>query len=67
MINHLKENQVKWLNLYKDLQYDVTDKYRVYSVPSYVLINSKAKIVKYPAGGPKDSLEAEINRLISEK
>ena len=65
--NHLKNNPVTWLNLYKDHQYDVTDKYRIYTVPVYVLINSKTEIVKYPASGPQDGLEAEINRLLSEK
>ena len=64
---HLNGLQAKWLNLYKDRQYDVTDKYRVYSVPTYVLINAKAEIVKYPASGPEDGLEGEINRLFSEK
>jgi peroxiredoxin len=63
---HLSSIQAKWLNLYKDKQYDVTDKYRVYSVPTYVLINDKSQIVKYPASGPEDGLEAEINRLFSE-
>ena len=64
---HLASVQPKWLNLFKDRQYDVTDKYRIHSVPTFVLINAMGDIVKYPASGPEGGLEAEINRLISEQ
>ena len=65
-VSILSEMQVDWISLYKDAQYDVSDKYRVLSLPSYTLIGAGQQVFKHPAGMPETTLEAEIQQLLLE-
>ena len=61
-----EDNQLEFLLLYKDHQYDVIDKYRVYGLPMYVLIDADGNIVQCPAKRPEANLENDLFKLISE-
>ena len=60
---YMMKQRYTWLSLYKDRQNDVTDKYRVYGVPMYVLIDDRLHILQYPAKRPEENLEEDIYRL----
>ena len=64
--NYMMKQRYTWLSLYKDRQNDVTDKYRVYGVPMYVLMDDRLHILQYPAKRPEENLESVLFRLSSE-
>ncbi len=64
-LKFIAENELKMTQLFKDDQYDLIDKYRLYSTPTYALLGKDQKIVRYPAPRPEENLEGEIYRLIS--
>ena len=65
-LTFIERNEFPFVFLFKDNQYDLVDKYRVYASPFYVLIDNKGLIAKYPASNPEEKLEREMVEMLSE-
>lgn len=61
-----RENKLPYTILFKDAQYDLTDKYKTYGGRTFALIDKNGNIYAYPAKLPEENLESDIFKLISE-
>lgn len=61
-----RDNKLSYTVLFKDAQYDLTDKYRIYGGRTFALIDRNGNIYAYPANLPEENLESDIFKLVSE-
>ncbi|MEQ9063092.1 MAG: TlpA disulfide reductase family protein [Vicingaceae bacterium] len=60
----ISEMNIDWITVFADRQYDLSDKYRLRSTPSFCLVDKAGEIYKYPASSPELGLSKEIQGLI---
>lgn len=62
----VRESNLTYTILFKDAQYDLTDKYKTYGGRTFALIDRRGNIYAYPAKLPEENLESDIFILVSE-
>jgi len=59
-----KKHQFDWLFLYNGSAFDLINKYRIKTYPTFVLIGSDGNIAEYPAYKPSEIIEQSFQNLL---
>lgn len=60
-----RDKKYNWEFLHFNNDYDLLEKYSVYSYPSFVLIDKEGKIIQCPAPKPSDNIEMTFKLLLN--
>jgi len=60
----LNEKKYPWRNLYLNNDLNIIDNYQIRSYPTFVLIDKKGNIIRYPAPMPSQKIERLFGRLL---
>ena len=63
----MEKNNYPWLMAHFDDDYDLLDRYRIRTFPSYIFISREGNIISAPATPPDEGFEAALAEILREE